>query len=1547
MARILIVTQNYTIGGLETNILTFCKALNKKGHQVYLVTSTESVITPLVPFLTDFKLLDRWLPLTGSNAQYVTSQIKEFIVNNEIEYAHLHPYEGLLPASVAATACGIPYFVTIHSPLNLDPLYGAVYRLFMKECLFPNAEVIYCVSEETRGELLRFGLGGNMKVLPNPIDTQLFSPVNWRGDGDYLLISRLDENKIEGVKSALAMVSRIKEKNQDHRKFIILGDGTAKNALKDWIDNQFPNNDWIEMLGYKSDVSRYISNSSIVFGMGRVVLEAGAMNVPVVLCGYDGIKGLINTGNINEFAISNFSGRNCKSVDADTLYDQVQQLNKNVTLFQLSDSIKQTYNATSIINSYLTDIENASKRENLISDGWHERVKNVMKFSFDQNMFENNKLAIWLEYLSLKSSNDFNTSFMLSAEVFRLLEEKKQLEVKFGLEAQHFHDFKVYKEQYESSLLNEIETYKNQIQLLNKLDQQSSELKKADNFFEKIIDNQNKFSNQLKEVSNQFTTETKKLLLEKVALLQQQLNMAKDRNDLLKKQYENSLEEQIQREQSYQREISDTRKRYTDLQHEIFSATNTVAQRERELELMRQAVYLKVDELSRLKSMKLVNLLRRLKFQFINGDTKKRKAFIKWAVKKVRRDQNFDNANFNPLLELIQEIDSPVAATIVDTEHQTSLSNLPTFMSEYEARNKYYTSLLKQPFSAESLEIIKIIKGRKFKGIVVYPDAVNWEPVQRPQHLIRQLSQKGYLCFFCTGNQSELIKEVEPNLFLIKKEEYLLPVLRTYSVIVLCSWLMQMAWADLLPNKFIWYDLLDQLEFFSLYDEEMRVRHEDLVLKADLVTFSAHKLKSYVSNRTDSFYLPNGVNVDDFTQKNNETPRELNDAIERNSPIIGYYGAIEHWFDTSLVLNTAKNNPDWTFILIGHIGIDPDELKLSNIRLLGQKPYDQLPMYAKYFDVAIIPFEVNELTNCVSPVKFFEYATMGIPVVSTPIQEMKQYESNWVQLATTGKQFEESIKQLLSPEIKQIAKNMGPRFALENQWSSRISLLESRLISSKKGWTIFGNRNTANEVSVMAATFLDFEGENFYSGGAERYLIDLAEVCEKQGRNLTIYQYGNYSWVRKFKGIEVVSLSRGNTTAEVLSLETIRMFNRLFYEQVQDRSIVNIYSAFFEAWPLAANPSIGISHGVAWDSPINTYQSGTQFWEANRRFIEGAKACQNVVSVDSNTANWFQTINYDVGRNMHVIPNYVDLDEFQPRENYDLNREKTIILYPRRLYEARGLYIVLDILDKILEKYPNVDFHFVGKGFETDTRHVVQKQRRWGDRVRWYSLPPEQMPKAYFDSDISLVPTLYSEGTSLSCLEAMASGNAVISTRIGGLTDLIINNYNGYLIEPNADSLFNAIESLLLDKEKMITFKRRAVDVAKAFSKKNWMEKWTSVLQSVIPSTREPVSEKARFIEINIEDKSIINETNFGLMVQHLLCEGHFVTLRVKDLNIDRKENFGRIQWIDWNEERLSKPDVVIADRDNENVDFVFDVESFDCMFLQSNNAISFGKARD
>ncbi len=216
------------------------------------------------------------------------------------------------------------------------------------------------------------------------------------------------------------------------------------------------------------------------------------------------------------------------------------------------------------------------------------------------------------------------------------------------------------------------------------------------------------------------------------------------------------------------------------------------------------------------------------------------------------------------------------------------------------------------------------------------------------------------------------------------------------------------------------------------------------------------------------------------------------------------------------------------------------------------------------------------------------------------------------------------------------------------------------------------------------------------------------------------------------------------------------------------------------------------------------------------------------VSVDTNTISQMRTFfkNQLNKRpvNFIYVPNYVDKKVFCPKKK---SHDKIKILFPRRCAVERGFWLVSDVLPEILEQYPFVEFEFVGFIHDEDIKAKLGALiDLYPERVKHLLLEPEHMPDCYKNADITLIPTIYSEGTSLSCLEAMACGNFVIATNIGGLTNLIINNYNGILINPDKNELKQALKNALEDKSFFECVCNNAQSVSDTFEKRVWIQQW-------------------------------------------------------------------------------------------------------------------------
>lgn len=362
-------------------------------------------------------------------------------------------------------------------------------------------------------------------------------------------------------------------------------------------------------------------------------------------------------------------------------------------------------------------------------------------------------------------------------------------------------------------------------------------------------------------------------------------------------------------------------------------------------------------------------------------------------------------------------------------------------------------------------------------------------------------------------------------------------------------------------------------------------------------------------------------------------------------------------------------------------------------------------------------------------------------------------------------------------------------------------------------------------IRILAPTFFDYRGQEMYYGGAERYLLELVQLLGDLGYDPEVYQAGQGGWVRYYGDVKVVGIDVGG---DVLRL------NRAFHKR-HSEGLLTIYLALNLAAPQCHRRSIGISHGVYWDEPVSQAFADVQ----RRKRAEVLSAISNLtqlVSVDTNTINWLRATRADLAGKFRYIPNFADLKQFCPGERAAESSDALVVLYPRRLYPPRGFWLVAEVLPGLLDELDRLKFHFVGRADAQEERVVRRFEAEYPGRVGWYFLPPERMQEAYQQADITLIPTLYSEGTSLSCIEALASGNAVIATNVGGLPDLILHGHNGLLIEPNAGALRDAIRTLANQPELRRQLAQQGLAVSRAFSLDRWRERWRSLLEEMLPN---------------------------------------------------------------------------------------------------------------
>lgn len=212
------------------------------------------------------------------------------------------------------------------------------------------------------------------------------------------------------------------------------------------------------------------------------------------------------------------------------------------------------------------------------------------------------------------------------------------------------------------------------------------------------------------------------------------------------------------------------------------------------------------------------------------------------------------------------------------------------------------------------------------------------------------------------------------------------------------------------------YDCMDELTAFRFAPPELRAHEALLMQHADVVFTGGQSIYEAKRHQHGNIHpFPSSVDVAHFAAA--RTSATLDPAQHVPSPVLGYYGVIDERIDLDLVAKVAAARLDWSIVMVGPVAkIDPATLpKAKNIHFLGRKDYAELPNCVAGWDVALMPFAINEATRFISPTKTPEYLAAGRPVVSTPITDVvRQYgEVEGVVIAGEADTFIEACEKAL------------------------------------------------------------------------------------------------------------------------------------------------------------------------------------------------------------------------------------------------------------------------------------------------------------------------------------------------------------------------------------------------------------------------------------------------------------------------------------------------------------------------------------------------------
>ena len=337
------------------------------------------------------------------------------------------------------------------------------------------------------------------------------------------------------------------------------------------------------------------------------------------------------------------------------------------------------------------------------------------------------------------------------------------------------------------------------------------------------------------------------------------------------------------------------------------------------------------------------------------------------------------------------------------------------------------------------------------KRVIIFPPTLDWYlPLyQRPQQLARAYSEKeNTLVLYLTSNNGhDRVKAFEmlsDSLFLVNAAlaRELPALLRGAAESVLSlSWTVNRRYLSILRPDRVIYEYIDELEIFDGYDAAMRRDHRYLLRHADLTVCTASTLYEKARGiARHAIYSPNAGDYAFFSRTASVPPApEAAESAASYRFTLGYYGALAEWFDYSLLAAAAAARPDWLFLLVG---MDYDGslqrsgiLEKKNVRWIPPQPYERLRAYLRLFDLALIPFVLNDITRSTSPVKLFEYMAAEKPILCSRMSECRRYRS--VALYDGLEDFLRKAEILLACRNDPVYRALLRSEALENTWEAR------------------------------------------------------------------------------------------------------------------------------------------------------------------------------------------------------------------------------------------------------------------------------------------------------------------------------------------------------------------------------------------------------------------------------------------------------------------------------------------------------------------------------
>lgn len=363
--NLLIVSENFKKGGLETHINTYYDLINKNYNNVIFAFSNYE----------DNGYLKNAKIYTGFNFNFNVSiegfiqdveRLIKIIKDNDIDTIQVHPYYSLFPAIFASKITNTKLIYTYHGYGSINFVRALNDSLIFSFAIEYGIDKFFCVTENVIKNIQDFH-NENISFIPNIIDEDLYFEHKVSLNKKWALVSRLDSDKYSSIIKFLLMLPEL-----NINKIDIYGSGNKLEDLKKFITKNHLNKK-VNIMGFRKNMYESLDDYTGVIGIGRVVLESLCMNYPTILIGYNKVVGVIDKEIYDNSRNINFVPFMLNDISIEKFNNQLDKINNNkFKEFQFRNKVIKDFGKNQI-NHYIEEINNI-----------HPQFLDVFRQTYDQ-----------------------------------------------------------------------------------------------------------------------------------------------------------------------------------------------------------------------------------------------------------------------------------------------------------------------------------------------------------------------------------------------------------------------------------------------------------------------------------------------------------------------------------------------------------------------------------------------------------------------------------------------------------------------------------------------------------------------------------------------------------------------------------------------------------------------------------------------------------------------------------------------------------------------------------------------------------------------------------------------------------------------------------------------------------------------------------------------------------------------------------------------------------------------------------------------------------